>query len=88
MHLIAVFFQVVLDAALEEVQLGFQLLREAKHAVLTPSQVGVVAQEAQPGGGRRRHLRVRRLWKEEKLRVYQTHGSLHHPQQRQRETPV
>lgn len=51
MHLIAVFLQVVLDAALEEVQLGLQLLREAKHAVLTPGQVGVVAQEAQPGGG-------------------------------------
>lgn len=42
-HLIAVFFQVVLDAALEEVQFGLQLLREAKHAVLTPGQVGVVA---------------------------------------------
>lgn len=51
-HLIAVFLQVVLDAALEEVQLGLQLLREAKHAVLTPGQVGVVAQEAQPGGQR------------------------------------
>jgi len=49
-HLIAVFLQVVLDAALEEVQLGFQLLREAEHAVLTPGQVGVVAQEAQPEG--------------------------------------
>lgn len=47
-HLVAVFLQVVLDAALEEVQLGLQLLREAKHAVLTPGQVGVVAQEAQP----------------------------------------
>lgn len=50
-HLIAVFFQVVLDAALEEVQFGLQLLREAKHAVLTPGQVGVVAQETQPEGG-------------------------------------
>lgn len=47
-HLVAVFLQVVLDAALKEVQLGLQLLREAKHAVLAPGQVGVVAQEAQP----------------------------------------
>lgn len=54
-HLIAVFLQVVLDAALEEVQLGLQLLREAEHPVLTPGQVGVVAQEAQPAGGGRRH---------------------------------
>lgn len=55
MHLIAVFLQVVLDAALEEVQLSLQLLREAKHVVLTPGQVGVVSQEAQPGhGGQRR----------------------------------
>ncbi len=65
MHLIAVFFQVVLDAALEEVQLGLQLLREAEHAVLTPGQVGVVAQETQPGEGRRRQSRVRKVWKEE-----------------------
>lgn len=50
-HLIAVLLQVVLDAALEEVQLGFQLLREAEHAVFTLGQVGVVAQETQPGGG-------------------------------------
>lgn len=60
MHLIAVFFQVVLDAALKEVQLGLQLLREAKHAVLTPVQVCVVAQEAQPEGRGRRQLRVRK----------------------------
>lgn len=53
MHLVAVFFQVVLDAALEEVQLGFELLGEAEHVVLIPGQVGVVAQEAQPAGGRR-----------------------------------
>lgn len=52
MHLIAVFLQVVLDAALEEVQLCLQLLREAKHVVLTPGQVGVVSQEAQPGHGK------------------------------------
>lgn len=51
MHLIAVFFQVVLDTALEEIQLGFELLREAEHAVFTPGQIGVVAKEAQPGGG-------------------------------------
>lgn len=50
-HLIAVFLQVVLDAALEEVQFGLELLGEAEHAVFTPGQVGVVAQEAQPGGG-------------------------------------
>jgi len=50
-HLVAVLLQVVLDAALEEVQLGLQLLREAEHAVLTPRQVGVVAQETEPGGG-------------------------------------
>lgn len=50
MHLVAIFLQVILDAALEEVQLGFQLLREAEHTVLTPGQVGVVAQEAQPWG--------------------------------------
>lgn len=49
MHLIAVLLQVVLDAALEEVQLGLQLLGEAKHVVLTPGEVGVVPQEAQPG---------------------------------------
>lgn len=49
MHLIAVLLQVVLDTALEEVQLGLQLLGEGKHAVLAPGQVGVVAQEAQPG---------------------------------------
>lgn len=49
MHLVAVFLQVVLDAALEEVQLCLQLLGEAKHVVLTPGQVGVVSQEAQPG---------------------------------------
>lgn len=49
-HLITVFFQVVLDAALEKVQLGLELLRKAKHAVLTPGQVGVVAQETQPRG--------------------------------------
>lgn len=48
-HLIAVFLQVVLDAALEEVQFGFELLGEAEHAVFTPRQVGVVAQETQPG---------------------------------------
>lgn len=48
MHLVAIFLQVILDAALEEVQLGLQLLREAEHTVLTPGQVGVVAQEAQP----------------------------------------
>lgn len=59
-HLIAVFFQVILDAALEEVQLGLQLLGEAKHAVLTPGQVGVVAQETQPEGGRKGRLRVGR----------------------------
>lgn len=47
-HLIAVLLQVVLDAALKEIQFGFELLREAKHAVFTPRQVGVVAQEAQP----------------------------------------
>lgn len=49
MHLVAVLLQVVLNAALEEVQLGLQLLGEGKHAVLAPGQVGVVAQEAQPG---------------------------------------
>lgn len=59
MHLIAVFLQVVLDAALEEVQLGLQLLREAKHAVFTPGQVGVVAQEAQPKRKRRKKGRRR-----------------------------
>lgn len=48
MHLIAVFFQVILDATLEEIQLSFELLREAEHAVFTPGQVGVVAEEAQP----------------------------------------
>lgn len=48
MHLVAIFLQVILDTAFEEVQLGLQLLGEAKHAVLTPGQVGVVAQEAQP----------------------------------------
>lgn len=51
-HLVAVLLQVVLNAALEEVQLGFELLGEAEHAVLTAGQVGVVAQEAQPAGGR------------------------------------
>lgn len=51
MHLIAVLLQVVLDAALEEVQLGLELLGEAEHAVLTAGQVGVVAQETQPGEG-------------------------------------
>jgi len=49
-HLVAVLLQVILDATLKEVQLGFELLREAKHAVFIPGQVGVVAQETQPGG--------------------------------------
>ena len=49
MHLVAVLLQVVLDAALEEVQLGLQLLGEAEHAVLVAGQVGVVAQQTQPG---------------------------------------
>ena len=48
-HLVAVLLQVVLDAALEEVQLGLQLLGEAEHAVLVAGQVGVVAQQTQPG---------------------------------------
>jgi len=47
-HLVAVLLQVVLDAALEEVQLSLQLLGEAKHAVLAAGQVGVVAQQTQP----------------------------------------
>lgn len=50
-HLIAVFLQVVLDAALEEVQLRLELLGDAEHVVLTPGQVGVVPQEAQPERG-------------------------------------
>lgn len=50
MHLVAVLFQVILDATLKEIQLGPELLREAEHAVFTPGQVGVVAQEAQPAG--------------------------------------
>lgn len=54
MHLIAVFLQVILDATLEEIQLCLQLLREAKHVVLTPGQIGVVSQEAQPGHGGQR----------------------------------
>lgn len=56
-HLVAVLFQVVLNAALEEIQLGFELLGEAEHAVLTPGQVGVVAQEAQPAGEQRQGMK-------------------------------
>ena len=51
MHLVTVLLQIILDAALEEVQLGLQLLGEGKHAVLALGQVCVVAQKTQPGAG-------------------------------------
>lgn len=70
MHLIAVFLQVILDAAFEEVQLSLQLLREAKHVVLTPGQVGVVPQEAQPGHeGQRQQSKTTNLWKKTQKKV-------------------
>lgn len=48
MHLVTVVFQVILDAALEEVQFGLQLLCLSKHIIIEPCQAGVVVKQTQP----------------------------------------